>query len=233
MEAWNQQNQKQNVVNQVPKIAICIPYNSSWNPEWVDRTYAPLRYTPLDWCVKITFLCKVPSLPVARDTLINQSLEQNCDYTFFIDTDVVFESDDPNVALRKLYQCMNKVKEMKNAKIVSGLYRAKQKVGFNYAMWMKAPGQKIGFVPIEKWTGNWLEVSVCGLGCCLIDNHIFRETPKPWFKWDTSEGPSEDFYFFELAKKHGFETHVFTEVRLSHLGNLKVKCDGTMTVQDF
>lgn len=231
--AWN--NITKNNITNIPKIAIAIPYNSDWTPEWVDKTYVPLRYIPVDWCAKITFLCKVPSLPVTRDTLVNQALQNNCDYIFFLDTDHVFEyPEDPNKALNSLYQCINKDKSNKDAKIISGLYRAKQKVGFNYAMWMRYNDNNIkGFVPIQQWTGNWLDVDVAGLGCCLIDMEVFKNIPKPWFYWELQDEISEDFYFYQLSAKYGYKTHVFTDVKLSHLGGLKVKIDGTVTVQDL
>lgn len=224
--AWN------NIPKNIPKIAIAIPYNEKWHPEWVERTYRHLRCTPVNWCQKIVYFSKVPSLSVARDTLVNQALQNDCDYIFFLDSDHVFESpEDPNDALNLLYHCMNKSKDTKDAKIVSGLYRAKQKSGFSYAMWMKIHDK--GFTPIQQWTGNWLEVDVAGLGCCLLDTEIFRDIPKPWFYWETQNDISEDFYFYQLAKKYGYSTHVFTDVKLSHLGGMKLKIDGTITVPDL
>jgi len=232
MQAWN------DIQNDTPNIAIAISYNGNWHPEWIEKTYSHLRYFPVNWCTKINFLCKVPSISVSRDILVNQALEANCDYIFFMDTDHVFEMPtDPNVALNQLYQCINKNKidkdgnVNKDAKIVSGLYRAKQKVGFNNAMWMKV--ERKGYAPIREWTGNWLEVDVVGLGCCLIDMQVFKDIERPWFKWEMKDDISEDFYFFELAKKHGYNTHIFTDVKLSHLGMLKVKSDGNIVIPDL
>lgn len=222
-QAWESKK-----TSDLPKIAVCIPYISKWEPEWVEFTYSRLRFTPTAWCDKMLFMCKVPSLPVARDILVKQSLDNKCDYTFFVDTDHIFETpSDPNLALNHLYQCMNKSKDSKDSKIISGLYRAKQRVGFNNAMWMRQDNR--GYTPVIKWTGNWIRVDVCGLGCCLIDNMVFKEIPRPWFKWDMAEDISEDFYFCELANKHGYNTHVLTDVKLSHLGDLKVQADGTIT----
>lgn len=216
----------------IPRIAISIPYNSKFEPEWVEKTYRFLRCIPVNWCEKVVFYSKVPSLPVARDTLVNQALQSDCDYIFFLDSDMIFEDpQNPNEAINILYQCINKDKSNKDAKIVSGLYRAKQKQGFNYAMWLRV--NEKGFGPIYKWTGNWLEADVVGLGCCLIDLDVFRNIPKPWFYWEVQDGISEDFYFFELAKKHGYNTHIFTDVKLSHLGGLKVKCDGSIVTPDM
>lgn len=219
-----------------PKIAIGIPYTSRWEPEWVLRSYIVLCHMAVPWCDKVPLLCKVPSIGVARDTLVKNAIEIGCSHIFFIDTDNVFEQpNDANSALNMLYQSMIN----NNVKIVSALYRAKQKTGFSWAMWTKAivkdggGNEKEGFIPIQEWTGNWITVDVAGMGCCLIDLSIFKDLEPPWFRWEAKDAPSEDFYFYRLAAKHGYKTWVYTAVRLSHLGGLKVKSDGSITVPDM
>ena len=216
----------------VPKIAICVPYIGKWEPEWVDRTYGPLKYVPTNWCTKIIFLSKVQSLAVARDILVSQALQLDCDYVFFLDTDMVFEyPTDPNSALNILYRVINKEKSNKDGKIVSALYRAKQKTGFSYAIWQKASVS--GFIPVQQWTGNWLDVDTAGLGCCLIDTTVFKDIERPWFRWELKDEISEDFYFYRLAKKSGYNLHVYTDVRLSHLGMLKVLSTGEIVTPEM
>lgn len=220
----------------LPKVAVCIPFNGNWIPEWVERMYLPLMYQPINWCQKLAFLTRVPSISVARNTLIEQALNINADYALFVDTDVVMEQpSDPNAALSQLYQTINKTKDTnspnyKDARIVSGLYRAKQKTGYSYAMWLKNQGT--GFVPIANWQGNWLSVDVVGMGFTLIDLKVFKDIPKPWFVWNEPNSISEDFFFCRLAKEHGYDVRVFTDVKLSHLGTLKVKTDATIIVPE-
>jgi hypothetical protein len=220
----------------LPKIAIIIPFNGNWIPEWVEKMYMPLMYHPVPWCQKVAFLTRVPSISVARNALVEQAISINADYILFVDTDIVMESPtDPNSALNQLFQVINKSVDTsspnyKDARIVSGLYRAKQKTGYSYAMWLKI--QEKGFTPIVKWNGNWLNVDVVGMGFCLIDLKVFKAIPKPWFVWNDPGGISEDFYFNLLAKQHGFDTRVFTDVKLSHLGTLKVKCDASIVVPE-
>lgn len=226
--AWS--NETKNETN-LPRIGICIPYNGNLNLEWIEMTYIPLLYKPTNWYQKFAFLCKVPSLPVSRDMLIKQALQRNCDYVFFVDTDLIFEDPSgPNSALYQLYQKINKSKDSKDGKIVSGLYRAKKDTGFNYAMWMK---HESSFLPIAEWKNNFLRVDVAGLGCCLIDTDVFKNTPKPWFRWEEFGEMSEDFYFFQQAKNNGYDLHVLTDVKLSHLGNIKIKCDGTILYHEM
>lgn len=228
--AW--ENPVNNGSINTPKIAVCIPYNGKWEPEWVEKIYGPLKYVPTNWCTKIIFLSKVQSIAVARDILVNQALQSDCDFILFLDTDVIFEyPTDPNFALSSLYQVINKDPNSKDGKIVSALYRAKQKVGFNNAMWTKASVS--GYIAVQQWTGNWIEVDVAGLGCCLIDTRVFKNAERPWFRWELKDDISEDFYFYRLAKKNGYNTHIFTDVKLSHLGGLKVKSDGTVTTTDI
>jgi hypothetical protein len=233
-----------NIGSQKPKIAIGLPYNGKVDMEFVERTYGPLRFFPLDWCIKSLFLSKVPSISVARDTLVKSALSANCDYILFLDSDHVVEKIDPNAALGQLYSVINKDPNSKDGKIVSALYRAKQSTGFNWAAWIRydptkhgivqgLEDKKKGYISILEWTGNYLEIDVIGLGFCLVDMKVFREVPGPWFNWNEQGEISEDFYFCELAKKYGFNTKVFTDVRLSHLGNLKVKSDGSITIQEM
>lgn len=224
----------------IPRIAVCIPYNGNWSPEWTQKTYIPLITQPTNWCEKRPFLSRVPSISVARNSLVKQALDANCDYVLFLDTDHVVESPaHPNMAISSLHSVINKSKDKysetyKDARIVSASYRAKQKTGFNYAMWMKVPDNTIiGFSPVTEWTGNWIKVDVIGFGFCLIDIMVFKEIPPPWFVWNEGGNPSEDFYFCELAKKYGFDTRVLTDVKLSHLGNLKVMWNGSVTTQDM
>jgi intein/homing endonuclease len=145
----------------------------------------------------------------------------NVTHVMFLDTDVIMEKpNDVNMAIRMMLQSM----EQMGASIVSGVYRAKKKEGFPYAMWMKNP-VGIGYVPISSWTGNFVKVDVIGFGFCLLKREVFEKTPYPWFQWYPDPTPSEDFVFCENALKAGFPTYVHCGITLSHIGQLKVTCD--------
>ena len=201
-----------------PRIAICIPHTGAWSAEWTDRVYAPLKDIGLDWCEKIHRLCRGVPWPVARNVLAKAALKDpKVTHIFWIDTDVIPEQPpDPNEALRILYSM--------NEPIVSGFYRARQKHGFNPAMWTKVP---TGYVSIVKWTGNWINADAVGFGFCLTKREVFEKIPYPWFTW-IEEHPSEDFDFCEKAIKYGYKIKVMTDVKAAHLGTLVVKPDGTI-----
>lgn len=205
-----------------PKIALLLPHLGNLPSEFVEKVWGPLRWIPLVWCDKMPFMCKTPSLPVARTLLAQQALDAGATHLLWIDSDAVCESPkDPNEALKLLYSC--------DFPISACLYVAKQKVGFNYAAWKKVEG---GYTPISQFSGNWFPVDVTGLHFCLIKREVFEAVPKPWFHWEEDNAVSEDFYFFEQAKKVGYEVRIFSEVRFSHLGDLKVLSNGKVTTRD-
>ena len=206
-----------------PKIALLLPHIGTLPSEFVEKVWGPLRWIPLDWCDKMPFMCKTPSLPLARNILAQQALDAGATHLLWIDSDAVCESPlDPNEALKRLYSC--------DFPIVGCIYKAKQKVGFNYAAWAKAEG---GYVPIQSWTGNYFSADVTGFHFILIRREVFEKTSKPWFHWEEPDSVSEDFYFYEKCRKEaGYEIKIFSEVRLSHLGNLKLLSDGKVTTRD-
>jgi hypothetical protein len=205
-----------------PRIALLLPHTGSLSAEFVERTWGPLRWIPLGWCEKIPLMCRVPSLPLARNILTRQALDSGATHLLWLDSDAVPESPpDPNEALRLLYLC--------DAPIACCLYRAKQKAGFNYAAWVKVEG---GYAPIREWTGNWIRVDVTGLHFALIRREVFEKVPKPWFHWEEEDAISEDFYFFEHARAAGYEVCIYTDVRMSHIGTLKVRTSQEVTTLD-
>lgn len=215
--AWAE---SQPVKTHVPCVCILCPHFSSVSMEWVESTWGPLRWIPQPDFAKTHRLSRgILNLDTHRNELVKAALaDKAVTHILWLDTDVVCESpSDPNQALRMLLAC--------NAPIASGLYRAKKQKGqYPYAMWTKNPNG-IGYLAIDSWTGNWLKVSVIGFGFVLIKREVFETVPFPWFVWK-EVAPSEDFYACELFAKYGFETRVFTEIRLSHLGNLKILCEG-------
>lgn len=231
--AWNEkysaaQRPITPIIGSKPRIAIGIPHEEKATFWWFMRMFAPLIYAPLDWADKVPQMVRGVPLPVSRDQIVELSLKDPAvTHILWVDTDnISVKPENPNVALQMLHQC--------NQPIVSGLYRAKQAAGFNYAMWMKAnlPNNELGFTPIEKWTGNWLQVDVIGMGFCLVKREVYERIPSPWHPWPTAT-PSEDFRFCLKAKEYGYNVNVFTEVQLRHLGTLSVEPDGNVKVLEM
>jgi len=175
-----------------PVICILKPHRGSWSAEYVEATWAPLKHLQVDWCHKISFLCRAPSLPLARNTLVAEGLKSNADYFLWLDADHIPESPpDINQALKLLYDTLQQTGES----IVTALYRAKQEHGFNYAIWKEGTKEDgtPSFIHINSWPSgvNWFEVDVCGLGFTLMRRKVLEDmvnagygkAGKPFFHW--------------------------------------------------
>ncbi len=207
-----------------PKILIGIPHESRFYYEWGIKMLVPL-YRPLAWCDKTYTMMRGVPLPVARDQIVEAMLaDKSVTHLMWVDSDNVCATPpDVNDAMQMLYAC--------NQPIVSGLYRAKQAVGFNYAAWMDAKADKPGFLPIESWNGNWIQVDVVGTGFCLVQRRVYEAMAKPWYPWSTP-APSEDFNFCLPPETiiYGYEPKAIKDIEignkvLTHLGSLRKVAD--------
>jgi GT2 family glycosyltransferase len=224
--AWNLNNINKSIQSK-PLVAILIPHWGNVSMDWVENSYAPLKYIPQSDFDKVYQLARgILNLDTERNFLVKEALKNpNVTHVLFMDSDVIAEGD-VNSYLRMLLQC--------NTAIVSGVYRAKKQNGYYpYCMFMKNPTTKStnwdyadGFIPVDKWTGNFIETDVVGFGFILIKREVFEKMQYPWFKWN--EEPSEDFTWCINAKKLEYKIQVMTDVKLSHLGQLKVKTDSSI-----
>ena len=234
--------------NTLKKVAICIPHTGWLHTEFNERTYIPLRVFPVTFCNKIPISSKAYSVTVARNSLIDEALKLECDYALWVDTDTIiesvgkkeieeklpdgtttktmvpFETNDPNVALKTLFDIMEQHPDIN---LLSGLYRAKKKEGFTYAAWLRVQENPTGYKPIGEFSGNFFEVDTVGMGFCLERLAPLKNVKKPLFVWDHQDEPSEDFMHCELLKKvTGKKVHIFSDVRITHGGDLFLKSNG-------
>ena len=196
--------------------------------EFVNSTYAPLCFMGNTQFAKSNRVARgIMNLDTERNELVKDSLDdKSITHLLWLDSDCIMEDPkDPNEALRRLLSC--------NVPIVSGLYRAKKAKGsYPYAMWAKNPAGTYGYVDIPTWTGNYITVDAIGMGFCLCKREVFEKVPPPWFVWDKPT-PSEDFAWCEKVRGAGYEIKVYTDVKLSHEGTMKVLCkDGAVHMLD-
>jgi hypothetical protein len=201
-----------------PHVKCCIPHFGNVSLEWARTVLTPLEvFAQPDFDKSVLFMRGILNLDVERNMLVKEALKDPLTtHILFVDSDMIPEQD-INQSIRMLLQCNNSV--------ASGLYRAKQKEGFNYAMWMRNPTGGIGYIPIQEWTGNWIRTDVIGFGFVLLRRECFERISYPWFEWG-EPSPSEDFVYSEKLNKAGYQIRVLTSVKFSHVGQLKVTSDG-------
>lgn len=150
-------------------------------------------------------------IDISRDHLVRKALEDDVDYVFFLDTDIVPPHD---ILLNLLAWKLP---------IVSGLYWTKAKLPCAYKF--EGDSKHVKSIDPSMLEQRIIEVDAVGTGCLLIDARVFKKIPAPWFKWDMlpwadpeeSPGHSEDINFCIKAKAHGFPIYLDTAVRCKHL----------------
>lgn len=155
----------------------------------------------------------------ARANIVKNALEENCDYLFFIDDDMVI----PQNSFEELLGTMRKTQ----AAVVSGHYYRR---GYPYhSVWSKEiEGQ---WFPVDADTDIW-PIHCSGLGCALIDLHWLRDhVQAPWFETEMdSFGPNvtDDVTFFRKVVAAGGKVYGHGGIRCGHLGSRMVICDKTV-----
>jgi glycosyltransferase involved in cell wall biosynthesis len=153
-------------------------------------------FAPANYCID-----------ASRNIIVDYALENNADYIFWCDSDMIVPKD----ALIKFLAsgkdiicgaCSYKVLGCKDAV-------AKRKIDGGYKD-----------IPLKevREAKNLIELDATGFGCVLTKVDVFRKLPKPWFVYKPDFG--EDIYFSELAKEHGYQLWLDPSVRLGHIGKV-------------
>ncbi len=150
----------------------------------------------------------------ARNEIVNFALQQNADYVFFLDDDVL----PPPNALLRLWTHQKDV--------INGVY------------WSKSPNP-VPLIfrghmnsPYLDWhVGELIKIDAAGCGCTLIHTKVFKKIEPPWFSLNYSIltpkeiqerdypdiGTTEDLYFYRKVKDAGFEVWCDTAIQCGHV----------------
>lgn len=148
----------------------------------------------------------------ARNEIVEFALQQNANYIFWVDDDVIAPPD----AFLKLY---NHQKD-----IINGVYWSKS----NPTMPLLFRNHLEG--PYWDWhVGDLIEIDAAGSGLTLVKTDVYRKITEkvggPWYSTDYSSFPgvkgtpannTEDLYFYWKAKKAGYQIWADTRVQAFH-----------------
>jgi GT2 family glycosyltransferase len=165
----------------------------------------------------------------ARNTLAKEFLKTNCEWAFWMDSDMILPPD----TIERLLKTASEL----DALFVTGVYY--QRLGDHFpVLWKKDPiasnGIPIGYDPntTKDKNGGYLHhyfapkkdakeplrADACGFGCVLTHRKMFEKIPFPYFK-TISDECSEDFYFSIQARNAGFKLWVDPTIETIHLGD--------------
>lgn len=204
--------------NLMTKILIAVPTFENVSTETFESIYN--LQIPPETDVKLYF-AKGYDCARARNRIVEYAIDKNYDYIFMVDSDIVL----PNDALLKLYEVPTN--------IILGAYPRKNEPSkselFDVRWDNYAPSARwnIAELTANRFTRDGQPITAIpvlggGFGCALLKTNIFRSglLAKPWFKYvNYGDGDllSEDLYFCENARRHGFKIYASTTFVCGHV----------------
>lgn len=195
------------------KILIAVPTYESIMPDTFKSIYGLDRAG--QWCV-FDFV-RGYDCATARNNIAQQAIDENADYAFMVDNDVVLPSDVLKNMLEDMKDvCLGYYAHRNAQNIYDGKTSVCRLGEYNYT-------QQIPAVELKGLRDNGihkLQIHGGGMGCALIKTDLFRRFRYPWFDWVNypSRGVlSEDLYFCELCGKAGIPIYTDTRAACGHM----------------
>ena len=151
------------------------------------------------------------SLADARNSLVQQALDEGCSHLLMLDTDQIY----PNDTLKKL---------LSHGKDICGVRVHRRWMPFDPIFLRGDIGKYQSVSDDEMYSGNLIQVDATGTGCLLFDMGVFLKVNQPWFEFTMKdEKPvGEDIFFCSKARKEGVNIFIDTSIEVGHLTTMVV-----------
>jgi len=146
--------------------------------------------------------CFGRSIDDAYTNIVETGINDKVDYIITVEDDTFPDVD----ALVKLMDLIRK-----NPKSAVGAWYPKKEKSLQGVPIIIKDGKR---QPLEV-DGKIHEVYTLPMGCSIYPIEIFMEIPFPWFK--TTPNLSQDSFFSQLAREHGWKLLVDTSIRCKHI----------------
>lgn len=144
----------------------------------------------------------------SRNMIVEHALENNYDYIFWVDSDMIVPKDG---LLNLLSTGKDIVCGACSYKII-GCKDAVAKRLNDEGLYMDIPLKEV------REAKELIELDATGFGCVLTKVDVFRKIPAPWFVYKPDFG--EDIYFSIKARENGYQLWLDPRVRLGHIGKV-------------
>jgi len=203
-----------NLLTSVQSMAY-IPHMSFWyrlgknHPDWDIVAYTPRR----------------ASIDGMRNTAAQFALEQECDYLFFYDDDVIL----PYGVLESLLET--------GADIAAGVTMIRsypfKPMAFKYEDTKDGGKQLVDYLDYADHVDDngIVECGAIGFSCVLIKVALLKEIPKPYFV--TGSRNTEDVYFCVRAKEHKPTVKIIMDTKVPTMHLLDQYAISPENVEEF
>lgn len=165
----------------------------------------------------------------ARNVLANEFLATDCEWAFWLDSDMVLPANTIPVMMRWAKKL--------NAQFLTGIYH--QRMGDHKPLALVRNESVVSYkeesehsmVIVPEGCTTPFKIHCCGFGCVLMHRDVLLKLKNPYFKYEMQEGKkelSEDFYFCIQARKAGIDLWAIPELACGHLGQAPI-----ITKNDF
>lgn len=195
------------------KIAIGFPLVDSTVPVQFFTSFSCME-KPSEYTLLVPKFAHGPwagSIADARNSLVEQALNEGAEYLLMLDTDQVY----PAETLTKL---------LSHKLDICGVKVHRRWMPFDPIFYRGSLGKYKNVSDEEAYSGEVIEVDATGTGCLLFNMNIFDNLCYPWFQFGSHEGKpvGEDIMFCHNAREAGIKIHVDTSVEVGHLTTIEV-----------
>lgn len=192
--------------------AICTAFRINWCPTLFTMSLRELLVPE-----------QVKFIPIsrsyyadARNYMVHEALKAGCSHIFFLDEDMVFNSD----VLYKL--------QAQNRDIIGAFYCERRSPYLPCVFRFDQEGYLCKLKHCE-YNGE-IDVDVVGDGAILIKAEVFDTLEEPWFRWNekdlvpknTDKFITGDVGFCLRSKAVGYKVYCHTDIIMKHMGEEKL-----------
>ena len=176
-------------------MAVSLAYHMAKNPE--------------DQLVPVT--AKGTALPKMRNTLAQDAINMDADWTIWLDSDMRFPAD----TIARLLESGNDV-------VTVNAPKRKEPIGSTAHIYNPITN-RMDKLPIDP-SGEIVQIGSCGFAVAAIRTEVFRRVPGPWFHTpyleDINQIIGEDIYFSSKLGQAGIKLHCDLELseEVGHTG---------------
>lgn len=151
------------------------------------------------------------SLADARNSLVQQALDDGCSHLLMLDTDQVYPAD---TLTRLLTHNVD----------ICGVRVHRRWMPFDPIFLRGEIGKYESVSDDEMYSGDLIQVDATGTGCLLFNMDVFLHVQPPWFEFSVHEGKpvGEDINFCSKARAAGINIHVDTSIAVGHLATVQI-----------
>lgn len=151
------------------------------------------------------------SIADARNSLVQQALNEGCSHLLMLDTDQVYPADTLTTLLS-------------HQKEICGVRVHRRWMPFDPIFLRGELGKYQSVSEEEMYSGKLIHVDATGTGCLLFNMEVFTKVDHPWFEFGMINGKpvGEDINFCSKARQAEVEIYVDTSIEVDHLSTMRV-----------